>query len=81
MENLQKYLSFIEKNALHEMLQGHIKKLQRYFPLYLNNGLMENGLIILELICMKIVSLGNEYPQGQHLKEVGAPGDQDCHSC
>lgn len=51
------------------MLQGRIKKLQRHFPLYLNNGLMKNGLIILGLICMKIVSIGNEYPQDQHLKK------------
>lgn len=57
------------------MLQGHIKKLQRHFPLYLNNELMKNGLIIFGLISMKIVSVGNEYPQDQHLKEVGAPGD------
>lgn len=68
-------ISFMAKNALHEMLQGHIKKLQRHFPLYLNNELMKNGLIILGLISMKIVSIGNEYPQDQHLKEVGPPGD------
>ena len=68
-------ISFIANNALHKMLQGHIKKLQRHFPLYLNNGLMKNGLILLRLICMKIVSIGNEYPQDQHLKEAGAPGD------
>ena len=63
------------QNILNRIFPLRKEKNDCYMEKVKKRKLMKNGLIILGLISMKIVSIGNEYPQDQHLKEVGPPGN------